>query len=239
MQRNSGYHTPADQVFKMSDLYARSKKNALARGIDFSLTVEEFQLLVEEADGKCSVSGIPFSRQGEEFGKRKPFAPSLDRIHSHRGYTKENCRIVCILANLAMNEWGEKPLVDFCQAVYKTQLRKRVLRRASYRSNIPEANEIDATGYLKEHLSDVSPSGLAIVAKAICKRRGIEPQSRFVTTHQKADLSWDGTSKLFFPRVILDVAFPIAKQRKQLRMLGIKMPLDPIYPYSASPRVVL
>ena len=35
---------------------------------------------------------------------------SLDRIDSSKGYTVENCRLVCTAVNLAMNEWGEDVL---------------------------------------------------------------------------------------------------------------------------------
>ncbi len=39
-----------------------------------------------------------------------PFAPSLDRIDSSKGYEEGNVRIVCLMVNLAMNTWGHGPL---------------------------------------------------------------------------------------------------------------------------------
>lgn len=41
---------------------------------------------------------------------RRPLAPSIDRIDSSLGYTRQNCRIVCAAVNYAMNVWGEDVL---------------------------------------------------------------------------------------------------------------------------------
>lgn len=41
---------------------------------------------------------------------KNPYSPSIDRIDSRIGYTKSNCRIVCVAANYAMNEWGDSVL---------------------------------------------------------------------------------------------------------------------------------
>ena len=38
---------------------------------------------------------------------RRPFAPSLDRIDSSGGYTRDNTRLVCQAVNFALNAFGE------------------------------------------------------------------------------------------------------------------------------------
>lgn len=60
----------------------------------------------------------------DEIGFRNamPYAPSIDRKDSTKGYTRENCRIVCAAANFAMNTWGDEVLS--VMASYMLQKRK-------------------------------------------------------------------------------------------------------------------
>lgn len=53
--------------------------------------------------GLCELSGLPL-----EFGrgKRGPYSPSIDRIDSALGYSKDNCRIVLWSLNAAFGNWG-------------------------------------------------------------------------------------------------------------------------------------
>jgi len=58
--------------------------------------------------GCCQVTGIPFDLIGKDKGKNaSPWAPSIDRIDSNKGYTKDNCRVVVTMLNLALNSFGE------------------------------------------------------------------------------------------------------------------------------------
>ena len=90
----------------------RARQNAKGRrGLEFTLTRGDVQSMLEDANWRCAVTGTPFvlDRHGE-YGDR-PFAPSIDRIDSSRGYTPGNCRIVCVAVNFAMNRWGEAVLL--------------------------------------------------------------------------------------------------------------------------------
>lgn len=93
-------------------LYLQTKNRATRKGMLFTLTKEEFAKLVDESDCRCAVTGIQFedSPPVKRHGKRA-FAASIDRRDSAIGYTAENCRLVCVAANLAMNWWGEEVLV--------------------------------------------------------------------------------------------------------------------------------
>jgi hypothetical protein len=109
-------------------LFKTARKNAKAREIAFELTIEDLTEMVVASGGRCAVTGITLSRehgtlpQGRKM--RRPWAPSLDRIDSHLGYTKENCRLVCCAANFAMSQWGEEVLVEMAKAI----ARKRITR---------------------------------------------------------------------------------------------------------------
>lgn len=85
----------------------RTKRNAIKRGIEFNLSREEYNAIVKRADGFCEVTGIPFEITTRPGCERRPFAPSIDRIESSKGYTPSNCRLVCGMVNTAMGAWGE------------------------------------------------------------------------------------------------------------------------------------
>lgn len=97
-------------------LIRQAKKNAMKRGIEFNLTSQEFAVLVTRSEGHCEVSGVPFDMSAAN-GMRRPFAASLDRIDSAMGYSFENCRMVCVLVNIALNEWGLDPLLQVARCL--------------------------------------------------------------------------------------------------------------------------
>jgi hypothetical protein len=52
-----------------------------------------------------------------------PWQPSIDRIDNAKGYEPGNMRVVALIANLAMNVWGEKPLLDMAERIVTRGLR--------------------------------------------------------------------------------------------------------------------
>jgi hypothetical protein len=46
---------------------------------------------------------------------QSPFRPSVDRIDSSKGYTKDNVRIVWFIENLAKNSWTDDVVMEFCK----------------------------------------------------------------------------------------------------------------------------
>lgn len=102
--------TQTEQQEYYRDLYSGARKGAERRGLSFDLTRAQFDELVRQAQGCCTVTGIPFVFEKHPTAKRRPFAPSLDRIDNAKGYTIGNVRLVCLLLNLAMNQWGIEPL---------------------------------------------------------------------------------------------------------------------------------
>lgn len=116
-----------------SPVFSRALRNAEKRGIPFEITIDQFYRMVTKAKGCCQISGLPFKFPRNQKGRRNPFGPSLDRINSRKGYVQGNCRIVSILANCALNEWGEEPLRKFCEAV---------VNRSNFKSSQPNANQL-------------------------------------------------------------------------------------------------
>lgn len=92
-----GYHLKYQQTIR--GLYTRVRTNAKARGIEFSIEMED--LVMPDI---CPVLGIEI-RFRTEVGKptADPFAPSLDRIDNTKGYIKGNVRIISYRANVLKN----------------------------------------------------------------------------------------------------------------------------------------
>lgn len=96
--------------------YFNARKNAARRGIEFDLTREQMIALVKRSEGRCEMSGIVFDHSPGS-GFRRPFAPSLDRVRSSEPYTLNNVRLICVIANLAANEWGDETLMVLARAL--------------------------------------------------------------------------------------------------------------------------
>ena len=93
----------------------RARQNAKGRrGIEFTLVREDVRPMLVKSGWRCKVTGVEFSM--EKVANRLPFAPSIDRINSAQGYVVDNCRIVCVAANYAMNAWGDQVLKRLIRA---------------------------------------------------------------------------------------------------------------------------
>ena len=83
-------------------------------------TEEQFRALWDACGGRCTVSGLPFSLRVVGTGKaRRPFKPSIDRIDRRKPHTPDNVRLVCAIANFAMNAWGEEPLIQLAEGIVR------------------------------------------------------------------------------------------------------------------------
>ena len=99
---------PTDELaFAMTGLHKMWKRNAKRRKIDFDISADECMELLDANNRSCAVTGMPFSLALLPTSTRRPFSPSLDRIDSSKGYSRDNCRLVCTCVNFAMQEWGD------------------------------------------------------------------------------------------------------------------------------------
>lgn len=76
-------------------MYYCSKYRAKKIGRKFTITVQDILTLL--GDGKCPVFRVRYDLNPN--GKSNDLSPSLDRLNSKRGYTKENSVVICQLAN--------------------------------------------------------------------------------------------------------------------------------------------
>ncbi len=66
--------------------------------------------------GRCETTGIEFEINKSD-GRFHPWAPSIDRVDSKKGYTKDNCRIVVWIYNMAKSEWEDADVLKMAQAL--------------------------------------------------------------------------------------------------------------------------
>ncbi len=91
----------------------RAKKNNLPINIDLDFLIE----LYEQQNGKCKLTNLDFTFELRSEDKHfMPFNPSIDKIDSKGGYTKDNIRLVCVIVNLALNQFGEENFKLMCEA---------------------------------------------------------------------------------------------------------------------------
>ena len=108
-------------------LLRQAAVNARAKGLAMTLTDEDMAMLGARAQGKCELSGLPFSWDRPHGAKRRPWAPSLDRIDITGPYAVGNVRLVCVAVNIAMGEWGEETLLKMAQFVTRNYHRRTKL----------------------------------------------------------------------------------------------------------------
>lgn len=71
------------------------------RGIEHNLTVNDVTEMFEKQNGLCYWFKVPLIPSKQH---KHPQQPSLDRLDSNKGYTKENVVLCCYSANIGRNE---------------------------------------------------------------------------------------------------------------------------------------
>lgn len=94
------------------------RARAARKGWEFDLTRDwvETKLLA----GRCEVSGIALELDKPDGYTLYPWAPSVDRIDSRKGYTQENCRIVVWAYNVAKAEWADSDVLKLAKALLES-----------------------------------------------------------------------------------------------------------------------
>lgn len=123
------------------EMMVNARKNAKAKQLECTLTIEQVIILAERTQGKCELSGIKF-----EYGeaaelksattrRKRVWAPSFDRIETSIGYIESNVRIVCFAVNSARQEYGDEVLMKVAFALSNTQGFKQKQKKSDPKNN--------------------------------------------------------------------------------------------------------
>ena len=104
------------------EAYSDARKRAIRQRMPFDLTGPFVLQLMREAI-VCPYFGWTLTYAAS--GKARTLA-SLDRVDSSKGYTKDNVRVVCYLANLMKSSATEGELIDFANGVLRQHQREPV-----------------------------------------------------------------------------------------------------------------
>jgi len=89
----------------------RAKKNGLA----FDLTIE---WLMDRMD-TCNKTGITFTLldNGSNYATRRATTPSIDKIDPYKGYTQDNCQVVCWWYNITKQQYTDEEVLSLCKTL--------------------------------------------------------------------------------------------------------------------------
>lgn len=104
--------------------YTEKLRNARARGLDFTLTLNDMRKLLKAK--RCAYTGALFVRDAEH---RHPYSRTIERVDSRKGYTRDNCLAVCYAANMLKNAVLEDPDSETRLTPKELARMGRVLRR--------------------------------------------------------------------------------------------------------------
>lgn len=101
---------------RIQQLIRTSRNSAKLKGIEFELEAEVIFAMITVQGNKCALTGMDFTWDwGGEY-RANPFAPSIDRRDSRKGYTYDNIQIVCHIVNVAKNEFPQEIFDRMCRA---------------------------------------------------------------------------------------------------------------------------
>lgn len=109
---------------RLYTLFDAARQRSKKKKIEFDIDYEYILNLYNVQNGKCKITGIPFSfeRNEEIKGKFVPFGPSIDRINPNLGYIKSNIRLVLVIVNLSLNTFGMEYFDEMCKAYIKNKV---------------------------------------------------------------------------------------------------------------------
>lgn len=101
-------------------IFITAKNNAQKRNIDFYITKDEIKEIYNQQNGKCYYTDFDFDI------KVNRYRPSLDRIDSNKGYSKENCNLVLSIINNMKNDFSHSEFINLIHSVSNEFINKTV-----------------------------------------------------------------------------------------------------------------
>ena len=93
-----------------------SKFENVTNPVDLEFVIDKLE------KGRCEVTGVSFCYENNFGTSKNPLSPSIDRIDSNIGYSKENTRLVIWQYNLMKGELTDSQIFDIFGEYFKSIL---------------------------------------------------------------------------------------------------------------------
>lgn len=97
------------------EMMIAARGRAAAYGMEFNLETWDLELRLQRMT--CEATGLPLDLERSGKTNYNPWAPSIDRKDSTKGYTFDNVQLVCVAYNVAKGEWTEDVLMILVKAL--------------------------------------------------------------------------------------------------------------------------
>jgi hypothetical protein len=141
--------TPAGRIKSILGNCLSSAKN---RNIYFNITEEDILPAIEK--GHCELTGLPFDLSRPKGKGKNPYAPSVDRISSDKGYTKNNVRVVLWAVNAALSESSDEEMLPILKAMVKA-----IEKNVKQEPTTPVSAGSDQQGKINSKLGAIPTTG--------------------------------------------------------------------------------
>lgn len=113
-ERGAGRMPDAKRNALFGTILRAAGERASRRGLPCTITMDDLEQMFFTQKGRCALTGIKIHDKKSERCVKKPFSASLDRIDSRIGYTPENVRLVCQIANNARHSYTDDEFYKMC-----------------------------------------------------------------------------------------------------------------------------
>ena len=87
-----------------------AKQHAKAKNREFEISIDDVLDCLYKQNNKCALSGVEFSIDNK---------PSLDRINSNLGYTKDNIQLLLKEVNIMKSNLDQDKFLELCSFIGK------------------------------------------------------------------------------------------------------------------------
>jgi hypothetical protein len=101
----------------VTNLLTAAKNRAKTNGLECDLDREWLEARLKTM--KCEATGVDLLLERQDNVAHTPFRPSIDRANNGKGYTKDNCRIVCVIYNKAKSDYSDADVLRMAESLWK------------------------------------------------------------------------------------------------------------------------
>lgn len=111
------YRSKYEISFKgtVTNLFCAARYRAKKHKLEINLDREWIEQRLSKM--KCEATGVDLVLEIRDDVFHSPFRPSVDRINNEKGYTKDNCQIVCVIFNKAKSDYATEDVIKMSKGL--------------------------------------------------------------------------------------------------------------------------